>query len=70
MLNGEAAGRAEKEFSAVVKVIKKTSPEYASEKDPPLCPSVMVNGRFIVKNDTVTYEALEAAIVRDSGQEV
>jgi hypothetical protein len=62
MLNMEAAGRAAKELGAEIKVIKKTSPEYAAEKDPPPCPSVMVNGRFIVKNDTITYEMLKEAI--------
>jgi hypothetical protein len=49
-------------------VIKKTSPEYAAEKDPPPCPSVKVNNTFIAKNDTVTYEALKAAI-KSSGSE-
>ncbi len=57
-----AAGQAAKELGAEVKVIKKTSPEYAAEKNPPPCPSVMVNDRFIVKNDTVTFETLRAAI--------
>ena len=65
----EAAGRAEKEFSAEIKVITKTSPEYTAEKNPPPCPSVMVNNRFIAKNDTVTYEALKTAILSDSGKE-
>jgi hypothetical protein len=44
-------------------VIKKTSPEYGMEKDPPPCPSVVVNGRVIAKNDIVTYEAVTAAIL-------
>lgn len=64
----EAAGRAEKELGAVIKVIKKTSPEYSAEKDPPPCPSVIVNAIFIAKNDTVTYDALKAAI-KSSGSE-
>jgi len=50
------------ELGAELTVIKKTSPEYAAEKDPPPCPSVMVNDRFVVKNDVVTFEALKAAI--------
>ncbi len=62
----ETAGRAEKEFGAEIVVIKKTSPEYAAEKGPPPCPSVLVNGRFIAKNNTVTYEALKTAILSDS----
>ncbi len=47
-------------------VVKKTSKEYGREKDPPPCPSVMVNGRFIAKNYTVTYEALKTSILSDS----
>jgi len=62
----EAARGAAKEFGAEIIVIKKTSPEYAAEKDPPPCPSVMVNGRFSVKNDTVKYEALRTAVLSDS----
>lgn len=66
MSNMDAARRAEDEFSAEIKVIKKTSKEYGMEKDPPPCPSVMVNNRFIAKNDTITYEALKTAIISDS----
>lgn len=62
----EAAGRAEKELGAQILVIKKTSMEYGQEKDPPPCPSVMVNGRFVARNDTVTYPALKTAIMSDS----
>jgi len=47
------------EFGAELVVIKKTSPEYAAEKDPPPCPSVRVNGKFLVKNGTVGYEDLK-----------
>ena len=65
MSNNEAAGRAEKEFSAEIKVIKKTSKEYGMEKDHPPCPSIMVNNRFIAKNDTITYEALKTVILSD-----
>lgn len=66
MSNMDAARRAEKEFGAEIKVIKKTSKEYGMEKDPSPCPSVMVNGRFIAKNDTITYEALKTALLSDS----
>ena len=66
MSNTDAARRVEKEFSAEIKVIKKTSKEYGMEKDPPPCLSVMVNNRFIAKNDTVRYEALKTAILSDS----
>ncbi len=59
----EAAGRAEKELGAEIKVIKKTSAEYQKEKDPLPCPSVVVNGRIVVRNDIVTYQALKSAIM-------
>ena len=62
----DVAGRAAKQFSAEIIVIKNTSKEYAREKDPPPCPSVMVNDGFLAKNDTVTYEALKTAILSDS----
>lgn len=62
----EAAGRAEKELGAEIKVIKKTSNEYRMEKDPPPCPSVMVKGKLIAKNDHVKFDALKAAIVKES----
>jgi hypothetical protein len=61
----EAAGRAEKELGAEIKVIKKTSPEYAKEKEPMPCPSVVVNGRVIARNDIVTYQALKTAIMNE-----
>ncbi len=54
-------------MGAEIKVIKKTSPEYAAEINPPPCPSVMVNYNLIAKNDTVTIEALKAVIMRDGG---
>ncbi len=53
-------------MDAEIKVIKKTSPEYAAEKNRPPCPSVTVNSRFIAMNDTVTFEALKSAILSDS----
>jgi hypothetical protein len=62
----DAAGLAEKEFGAQIVVVKKTSKEYSQEKDPPPCPSVAVNGRFIAKNDTIAYEALKAVILSES----
>jgi hypothetical protein len=62
----DAAGRAAKEFGAEIEVIKKNSPEYTSEKDPPPCPSVAVNGRFIAKNNTITYNELKTLLMRDS----
>lgn len=66
MSNMEAAREAEKEFGAQIVVIKKTSAEYAGEKDPLPCPSVVLNGRVIAKNDTVTYQSLRTALLSDS----
>jgi hypothetical protein len=68
MANLDAARRAAEEFGAEIRTIRKTSAEYAAEKDPPPCPSVMVNEKFIAKNDIVSYEALKDAILRDSGR--
>ena len=62
MSNMDAARRAHDELGAEIVVIKKTSQEYGMEKDPPPCPSVLVNGRIIARNDTVTYEALKTAL--------
>jgi len=59
----EAAGRAAKEFDAEIAVVKKTSKEYAQEKDPLPCPSVVLNGRVIAKNDIIAYEALKTALL-------
>jgi hypothetical protein len=59
----EAAGRAEKELGAEICVIKKTSAAYSKENDPPPCPSVVLNGKILARNDTITYEALKRAIL-------
>jgi len=66
MSNMDAARGAEKEVGAEIVVIKKTSKEYGQMKDPLPCPSVVVNGRIIAKNDTVSQLALKAAILSDS----
>ena len=42
--------------------VKKTSPEYAAAKDPPPCPSVMVDGKFIVRDGVVDVEQLRAVL--------
>jgi hypothetical protein len=61
----DAARRAEKELGAEIVVIRKTSKEYGSEKDPPPCPTVLVNGRTIARKKDVTFEALKAAILNE-----
>ena len=60
----EAAGRAEKELGAEIIAVKKTSKEYQMERDPLHCPSVVVNGRIVARNDVITYQALKTAILR------
>jgi hypothetical protein len=67
MLNSEAAGRVAKEMGAEIRVIKKKSPEYLKEKDPPPCPSVKVNETLIAKNDFVSYETLLDAVLNNPG---
>lgn len=42
--------------------MKKTSPAYRPGVDPP-CPSVAVGGAVIVRDGTVTFEQLQAAIL-------
>jgi hypothetical protein len=64
----DAAGRAEKELGAAIRVIKATSTEYALEEDPPACPSVMVDDRLIAENAVVTYEAVKAAILSNGNE--
>jgi hypothetical protein len=65
MSNMEAARGAEKEFGAEIVVIKKTSKEYDQMKDPLPCPSVVLNGRIIARNDTVSQQGLKTAIMSD-----
>jgi hypothetical protein len=67
--NLQAAGQAEKELGAQIVVIKKTSEEYRREKDPLPCPSVVVNGTLIARNDTVTYETLKSAIMNENDRQ-
>lgn len=59
----DAARGAEEEFNAEIRVIKKTSKEYQAEKDPLPCPSVVVNGRIVARNDIVSLEALKTEIL-------
>lgn len=68
MSNIDAARGVEKEFGVEIVVIKKTSKEYIQMKDQLPCPSVVVNGRIIAKNDTVTQQALKTVILGDSDQ--
>lgn len=62
MMNVQAAERLRGELGIELNIIKKTSPEYAREEDPPPCPSVAVGGRFVVKDGVIGYEDLKAEI--------
>lgn len=62
-MNMEAAGEAAKEFGAQIIIIRKTSAEYAQEKDPLPCPSVLVNDRVTARNDIIAYTSLRTALL-------
>jgi hypothetical protein len=47
-------------------IVNKTSPDYRPGIDPP-CPSVAVNGRLLVRDGTVTFEQLRAALSQGQG---
>lgn len=55
---------AERDFGTEIIIVKKTSPDYHPEKDPP-CPSVLLGARVLVANGTLTYEALQTEIRRE-----
>lgn len=58
----EAARRAEEQFKAEIVTIKKPSMTYLMMKERPPCPSVAVNGRYLVQDGTVTFEEIKSAI--------
>lgn len=62
MINSETARRAAEKYNARIEVVKKSSKEYSSLKEPLPCPSVAVNGRLIARNDMVAEEALREAL--------
>jgi hypothetical protein len=47
----------------VLTIVKKTSPEYRPGTDPP-CPTVVVNGKVLVQDGTVTFEQLRDALLQ------
>ncbi|MDP3297285.1 MAG: hypothetical protein Q8N09_06815 [Thermodesulfovibrionia bacterium] len=58
----QSAWKAKDELGVEVIVIKKTSKEYNMEKDPLPCPSIVLNGKVLANNGTITYEELKAEI--------
>jgi len=45
-------------------IVKKTAPDYRPGVDPP-CPSVVVDGKLLVSDGTVTFEQLRDALRQD-----
>lgn len=58
------ASRAEAELGATLSIVKKTSPQYSAGIDPP-CPSVVVNGRIVVRDGAVDYDLLRAEMLKE-----
>lgn len=65
----DAARRAQQEFDAEIVTVLRTSREYKETANPPLCPSVAVNGRLISRGSALSYEDLKAAILAASPED-
>ena len=61
--NFAAASQAQAAFGAELVIVKDSAPEYRPGVDPPVA-SVVLNETLLVQADTVTFEALQAAIGR------
>lgn len=61
--NFAAASQAHAAFGAELVIVKDTSPGYRAGVDPPVA-SVALDGALLVRQDTVTFEALQAAILK------
>ena len=61
--NFAAASQAQAAFGAELVIVKDSSPGYRPDVDPPIA-SVALNGTLLVQADTVTFEELQAAILR------
>jgi hypothetical protein len=61
--NFAAAAHARDAFGVELVIVKDTSPEYRPGADPPVA-SVVLDGALLVQQDTVTFEELQAAILR------
>lgn len=62
MMNMQAAERLRDELGLELAIIKKTSEEYAREKNPPPCPSVAVGKRFVVQDGVIGYDELKVEL--------
>jgi len=65
-MNMLAAQKAKESMGIDIVVVKKGSDEYYTESYPPQCPSVAIDGKFIVKDGTVDYEQLKAELLKDA----
>jgi hypothetical protein len=61
--NFAAASQAQAAFGAELAIVKDTSPEYRPGVDPPVA-SVALNDTLLVQGETVTFEELQAAILK------
>lgn len=61
--NFAAASQAQAAFGVELVIVKDSAPGYRPGVDPPVA-SVAVDGALLVRQDIVTFEALQAAILR------
>jgi hypothetical protein len=61
--NFAAASQARDAFGVELVIVKDSSPDYRPGVDPPVA-SVALDGKLLVQSDTVTFEDLQAAILR------
>ena len=61
--NFAAASQAQAAFGVGLVIVKDCSPEYRPGVDPPIA-SVALDGALLVQADTITFEALQAAILK------
>jgi hypothetical protein len=62
-VNIESAQKVQKEYPIDIRVVRHGSEEYMSEKDPPPCPSIALDGRLIVKHGVMTPEEIEKELL-------
>ena len=61
--NFAAASQAQAAFDVELVIIKDSSPEYRAGIDPPIA-SVALDSALLVQADTITFEELQAAILK------
>ena len=61
--NFAVASQAQAAFGAELVIVKDSSADYRPGVDPPIA-SVALNGTLLVQAETVTFEELQAAILR------